>query len=108
MSEIDIKNLKEGQQKITNILSEIDKISKKHNITYIADENTLLGAHKYNGWVPWENEATILILDTDYDKFKVIAKKDLPPGSYCDPDNFDIYDTTEAPDPIDFYNYGRA
>ena len=25
-------------------------------------------------------EATILILDTDYDKFKVIAKKDLPKG----------------------------
>ena len=78
MSELDINNLKKGQKKITNILKLINEFSTKNNITYLITDSTLVGSHKYNGWIPWDNEATILILEQDFNKFITTAKENLP------------------------------
>ena len=77
MTEVEIKNLQDGQKKITKILKDISDLNNKKDITYMIYENTLVGSKKYNGWIPWDNEATILILDKDYDKFIELSRKEL-------------------------------
>ena len=35
------------------VLEEIDKVCKKHNIRWFADCGTLLGAVRHRGYIPW-------------------------------------------------------
>jgi len=89
MSELDIINLKKGQEKITSILKNINDINVKNNITYLIYDSTLSGSNKYNGWIPWENEATILILEQDYDKFIKVANQELTKDTWVQHKNVD-------------------
>ena len=89
MSELDIINLKKGQEKIISILKNINDINVKNNITYLIYDSTLSGSNKYNGWIPWANEATILILEQDYDKFVKVANQELTKDTWVQHKNVD-------------------
>lgn len=43
------------------ILKELDKIAKKHNIKYFIGQGTLLGAVKYKKFIPWDDDIDLLI-----------------------------------------------
>ena len=38
------------------VLGEIDKVCKRHNIRWFADCGTLLGAVRHGGVIPWDDE----------------------------------------------------
>ncbi len=65
-----------------DILSEIDRICQKHNITYFADWGTMLGAVRHGGFVPWDDDLDICMLRADYNKFREVADIELP-SQYC-------------------------
>ena len=44
--------LRKAQTKMLDILVEVDKVCRKHNITYWIDYGTLLGAIRHGGFVP--------------------------------------------------------
>ena len=73
------ERLRELQLIELDILLEVDKICKKHNITYYLGEGTLLGAIRHQGFIPWDDDLDILMFREDYNKFMNIAKKELPP-----------------------------
>ena len=58
------------------ILEKIDKICKKHNLTYFAYYGTLLGAVRHQGFVPWDDDLDIAMFRDDYEKFQTIASEE--------------------------------
>lgn len=59
------------------ILDEIVRICKKHNLRYFLSGGTLLGAVRHGGFIPWDDDLDIGMPRKDYEKFIFIAKKEL-------------------------------
>ena len=59
------------------LLEEIDKICRKHNISYMLDAGTLLGAIRHGGFIPWDDDADIAMRRQDWEVFRRVAKAEL-------------------------------
>lgn len=62
------------------VLVDIDKVCRKHNIPWFADCGTLLGAVRHKGFVPWDDDLDICMTRDNYLKFLAVAKAELPEG----------------------------
>ena len=71
--------LRKMQLRILDILIEIDKVCRKNDIHYWIDFGTLLGAVRHNGFIPWDDDIDITMMQNDFKKFISIAPKELPP-----------------------------
>lgn len=69
--------LKQVQEKLMLLLLEFDRICKKNNIQYSLDGGTLLGAVRHDGFIPWDDDADVVMLRKDYKRFIRACKKDL-------------------------------
>ena len=73
------------------ILKEIDRICRKYKIRYALDAGTLIGAVRHKGFIPWDDDADVVFLRSQYEAFVKVAKRELPdtmelllPDSYRD------------------------
>ncbi len=69
---------------VMEILLVVDKFCREHNLTYYLGEGTLLGALRHKGFIPWDDDADILMPRADYEKFLELAKEGLPEGYQLD------------------------
>ena len=60
------------------ILSEIDRICRKHGIAYYLGYGTLLGAVRDASFIPWDDDVDIMMFREDFEAFRKIAKEELP------------------------------
>lgn len=63
----------------TDLLKELDRVCRLHNINYVIVAGTMLGAIRHKGYIPWDDDADIAMLREDYERFKREAVNDLDP-----------------------------
>ena len=57
------------QQKMLDMVCEIDTICQKHKISYCLFAGSGLGAERHKGFIPWDDDADIIMTLENYEKF---------------------------------------
>ena len=70
-------SLQAHQTVLLQMLKEIDRICKKHDIPYMLFSGTMLGAVREGGFIPWDDDADIVMLRDAYEKFLQVAPEEL-------------------------------
>ena len=68
--------LKRIQNTEYNILKELDRICKKYDIEYFLGQGTLLGAAKYKGFIPWDDDIDVLIRYDELERLTEIFRRE--------------------------------
>ena len=61
------------------LMDEVDRICREHDIPYFLDSGSALGAVRHGGFIPWDDDMDIGMLRSDYDRFLEIAGRELKP-----------------------------
>ena len=70
--------LRQLQLKCLEILDIVVKICTEHNIQYSLCGGSVVGAHLYKGFLPWDDDIDIMMTRENYNRFITIAEKYLP------------------------------
>ena len=73
--------LREHQLALLQMLHEIDRVCRKHNITYTLFAGTALGAVRHGGFIPWDDDLDVIMLRPEYERFLALAPDELG-GAY--------------------------
>lgn len=76
------EELKALQMQQQELIAEVDRICKKHNIKYNMVGGTMLGAIRHKGYIPWDDDADIGFLREEYEKFRTVCKSELDSEKY--------------------------
>ena len=72
-------SLAERKQYALEVLIEVDRICRKHNLSYSLAAGTMIGAVRHKGFIPWDDDIDILMLRQDYEKLKAILTTQINP-----------------------------
>ena len=75
--ELDQETLGKLHKTLLVILKEIDRVARKNKIEYTLEGGTLLGAVRHGGFIPWDDDADVILTRDEYKKFYKACKKDL-------------------------------
>ena len=70
--------LRKAQLRMLDMMIAIDKILRAHNIDYWLDSGTLLGAIRHKGFIPWDDDADIIVRKEDFPKVRQLLINELP------------------------------
>lgn len=85
MSTVELRTL---QLTELELLLEFDRICRKNNIRYSIIGGTLLGAVRHQGFIPWDDDADVALLRSDYELFVSACEYDLDNGRFYFHDQF--------------------
>lgn len=77
MIELTGHQLKDLQRIELEMLVEVDRICRKHDIKYSIDGGTLLGAIRHKGFIPWDDDADVIMNRSEYEKFVSVLDTEL-------------------------------
>lgn len=83
-------SLSERKKYALEVLVELDRICRKHNLRYSLAAGTMIGAVRHKGFIPWDDDIDILMFREDYEKLKTILTEQDNPTCY-----WMSYDTNE-------------
>ncbi len=64
------------------LLREVGRICKKHGINWFLESGTLLGAVRHKSAIPWDDDADIVMLRADFERFRKVVRSELAPEFY--------------------------
>lgn len=70
--------LRKAQLRMVEILTEVDKICRKHQIEYFLDWGSLLGAVRHGGFIPWDDDLDITVRGKDVNRLRKLLQAELP------------------------------
>src|SRR5690349_22020810 len=70
--------MRRTQQRLLEILDVFDTVCRKHGIDYWLDWGSLLGARRHAGFIPWDDDLDVSILQKDYRKLVAALEKEMP------------------------------
>lgn len=82
-----------------DILLELDRVCRKHQIDYFLCGGTLLGAVRHGGFIPWDDDVDVGFLREDYETFCEVFPKETENSKY--------FLQTWKSDPYYLWNYGK-
>lgn len=85
------RDLKDIQLIELEMLIEVDRICLKYNIKYCISAGTLLGAIRHGGFIPWDDDADVAFLRSEYERFREACVEEL------DHNRFYFQDSTNTP-----------
>lgn len=92
MIELDNETLRKVQLIQLEMLVEVDRICKKCDIHYNVIAGTLLGAIRHGGYIPWDDDADVAFLRSEYVKFREACKTELDTSRF----EFQDHEVTEG------------
>lgn len=87
------KMLKQLQKIELEMLLEVNRICQKCNIQYHIIAGTMLGAVRHKGFIPWDDDADVAMLRSEYDRFceACVTELDTSRFYFQDQDNTEGY-----------------
>lgn len=79
ISEKELRQIQDIQQ---DLIRELTRICKKCGIHFNMVGGTMLGAIRHKGYIPWDDDADIGFLRTEYEKFRQACKNELNHEKY--------------------------
>lgn len=73
----DDNDLRQLHTMLYQILAEIDRVCKKHNIPYFIQGGSAIGAFYNKGIVPWDDDVDVGMTRENYNRFLELAPKEL-------------------------------
>lgn len=67
------KEIKELWAVELDLMAQIDKICRRHNIEYMACGGTLLGAVRHGGFIPWDDDIDLMMTYENYKKLSEVG-----------------------------------
>lgn len=64
-----------AHSKLLELLKFVDNICREENIPYSLAGGTLLGAVRHNGFIPWDDDADVVMTRENFDKFRSVCDK---------------------------------
>ena len=71
-----------------DLLNEFARVCEKNNLRWYIDAGTLLGAVRHKGFIPWDHDADVMMMRSEYDRLCSIAPKEFQlPYTLCTYEN---------------------
>lgn len=65
---------------LLDMMTVIDRVCKKYNLTYYAAYGTMLGTVRHKGFIPWDDDIDLMMKRPDYERLMEVLPGELPKG----------------------------
>lgn len=69
------------QRLLLYIMDDIHEVCRRNNLTYVITGGCAIGAVRYKGFIPWDDDIDICLLRSDYEKLPTLIRAAFP-GKY--------------------------